>query len=221
MRKLLKNKRGIVGIEAAIVLIAFLIVAAALSYVIINMGFYITQKTKETMQSSLDESLGALQLDGLVSGKTNNNSHIEWLIIPVKLSVGREGLDLKKNTIVISVYLPNATLLNIYNGVYMNESIADCDVLISRLNMAYGMNKTDMAIFTIYNGDSDSILEPTEKAFLIIHLNSTVSEVPGARHTIADYEPVKVEVKGAKGAALTVVRTASGGMPKNAYVDLG
>jgi flagellin FlaB len=113
MRKLLKNERGIVGIEAAIVLIAFLIVAAALSYVIINMGFYITQKTKETMQSSLDESLGALQLDGLVSGKTNNNSHIEWLIIPVKLSVGREGLDLKKNTIVISVYLSNATLLNI------------------------------------------------------------------------------------------------------------
>jgi archaellin len=103
----------------------------------------------------------------------------------------------------------------------MNESIADCDVLISRLNMAYGMNRTDMAIFTIYNGDSDSILEPTEKAFLIIHLNSTVSEVPGARHTIADYESVKVEVKGAKGAVLTVVRTASGGMPKNAYVDLG
>lgn len=103
----------------------------------------------------------------------------------------------------------------------MNESIADCDVLINRLNMAYGMNKTDMAIFTIYNGDLDSVLEPTEKAFLIIHLNSTVSEAPGTRHTIADYEPVKIEVKGAKGAALTVVRTASSGMPKNAYVDLG
>lgn len=64
MQKLLKNKRGIVGIEAAIVLIAFLIVAAALSYVIINMGFYITQKTKETMQSSLDESLARYSWTG-------------------------------------------------------------------------------------------------------------------------------------------------------------
>jgi flagellin FlaB len=221
MRRLHKDRRGIVGIEAAIVLIAFLIVAAALSYVVINMGFYITQKTKETMQSSLDESLGALQLDGLVAGKTNNDSQIEWLVIPMKLSVGKEGLDLRKEAIVVSVYLPNATLINIYNGVYMNESIADCDVLIDRLSRAYGMNRTDMAVFTIYNGDSDTVLESAEKAFLIIHLNSTVAEVPGARHTIAAYENVKIEVKGAKGAALTVVRSAPGGLPRNAYVDLG
>jgi flagellin FlaB len=221
MRRLHKDRRGIVGIEAAIVLIAFLIVAAALSYVVINMGFYITQKTKETMQSSLDESLGALQLDGLVAGKTNNDSQIEWLVIPMKLSVGKEGLDLRKEAIVVSVYLPNATLLNIYNGVYMNESIADCDVLIDRLSRAYGMNRTDMAVFVIYNGDSDTVLESAEKAFLIIHLNSTVAEMPGARHTISAHENVKVEVKGAKGAALTVVRSAPGGLPRNAYVDLG
>lgn len=221
MRKLFKNKRGIVGIEAAIVLIAFIIVAAALSYVVINMGFYTTQKTKETMQSGLDESLSALQLDGLASGKTNNDSHIEWIIFPVKLSVGKEGLDLKKEAVVVSVYLPNATLLNIYNGVYMDEAEADCDVLINELNEDYGMNTTDMAMFAIYNGDEDSVLEPTEKAFLIIHLNSTVTDVPGARHTVADYETVKIEVKGAKGAALTLVRTAPGGMPKNAYIDLG
>ncbi|MEM3731043.1 MAG: archaellin/type IV pilin N-terminal domain-containing protein [Candidatus Bathyarchaeia archaeon] len=221
MQKMFKNKRGIVGIEAAIVLIAFIIVAAALSYVVINMGFYTTQKTKETMQSGLDESLSALQLDGLVSGKTNNEGRIEWIIFPVKLSVGKEGLDLKKEAIVVSVYLPNATLLNIYNGVYMDGVESDCDVLINKLNDAYGMNETDMAMFTIYNGDADSVLEPTEKAFLIIHLNSTVTEIPGVRHTIADYEVFKVEVKGAKGAALTVVRTAPGGMPKNAYIDLG
>ncbi|MBS7608828.1 flagellin, partial [Candidatus Bathyarchaeota archaeon] len=40
LKKLCKNKRAIVGVEAAIVLIAFIIIAAALSYVVINMGFY-------------------------------------------------------------------------------------------------------------------------------------------------------------------------------------
>ncbi|MDH5267670.1 MAG: flagellin, partial [Candidatus Bathyarchaeota archaeon] len=34
MKKLLKNRKGIVGIEAAIVLIAFVVIAAALSYVV-------------------------------------------------------------------------------------------------------------------------------------------------------------------------------------------
>jgi len=42
-------KKGIVGIEAAIVLIAFVIVAAALAFVAINMGMYTTQKSKEVM----------------------------------------------------------------------------------------------------------------------------------------------------------------------------
>ncbi|MEM2567912.1 MAG: archaellin/type IV pilin N-terminal domain-containing protein, partial [Candidatus Bathyarchaeia archaeon] len=50
-KKLFKNRKGIVGVEAAIVLIAFIIIAAALSYVVINMGFYTTQKTKETMEA--------------------------------------------------------------------------------------------------------------------------------------------------------------------------
>ena len=39
-----KDKRGIVGIEAAIVLIAFVVIAAALACVVINMGFYSAQK---------------------------------------------------------------------------------------------------------------------------------------------------------------------------------
>lgn len=208
------------GVEAAIVLIAFIIVAAALSYVVINMGFYTTQKTKEVMQSGLEESLCALQLDGSISAKTNNQAYIEWIILPVKLSAGRGEIDLKNGSLVVSVYLPNATLLNIYNGAYL-EAKADCDILIQNLSQLYKMNETDMAMFALYNHDGDTCLEPTEKAFLVIHLNSTVAGLPGARHTVADYEVFKVEVKGAKGAALSVVRTAPGGMPQNAYIDLG
>ncbi|MDH5375891.1 MAG: flagellin [Candidatus Bathyarchaeota archaeon] len=221
MKKLFKDKRGIVGIEAAIVLIAFIIIAAALSYVVINMGFYTTQKTKETMQSGLDESLSALQLDGIVTAKTNNNSYIEWIVFPVKLSAGKSAFDLKKEALVVSIYLPNATLLSIYNGIYSNDTDeADLDVLIGGLSETYAMNETDMAAFVMYNCDSDSVLESSEKAFLIIHLNETVTAT-GARHAVADYETVKIEVKGAKGAALTVVRTAPGGIPKNSHIDLG
>lgn len=222
MVKLLRNKKGVVGIEAAIVLIAFIIVAAALSYVVVNMGLYITQKTKETMQEGVDESQSALQLDGIVVGKTNDGRQVEWIILPVKLSVGKAALDLKKEAIVVSVYLPNATLLNIYNGVYMNgtQTEADCDVLIQKLSQNYSMDKTDMAMAIIYNNNGNTVLEPTEKAFLIIHLNSTVAGIPGLRHTLVDYETVTIEVRGTRGAVLTVVRTIPGGLLENVYVDL-
>lgn len=218
-RKLLRSKRAVVGIEAAIVLIAFIIVAAALSYVVVNMGLFITQKTKETMQGGVDESQCALQLDGTARAKTNNQRQVEWIILPVKLSVGKAALDLKKEALVVSVYTPNVTLLNIYNGVY-NGTEADCDVIIANLSRLYKMNETDMAMSVIYNGNNNTVLESTEKAYIIIHLNSTVAGLPGIRHTLVSYETVTIEIKGAKGAALTVVYTIPGGLLENSYVDL-
>ena len=210
LKRLLRSKRGIVGIEAAIVLIAFIIIAAALSYVVVNMGFYTTQKTKETMQTGLDESLSALQLDGVVTAKTSEtSSDILYVLIPVKLSAGKASIDLKNESVIVSVYLSNATLLNIYQGV---ESVASTtwDSLNSTLELS-----DNQAKFAIYNNDADDVLESNEKAFLMIRLDST-----SADGMLGEYKTVKVEVRTAKGAALTVVRTAPGGMPENAFVDL-
>ncbi|MBT0159453.1 flagellin [Candidatus Bathyarchaeota archaeon A05DMB-2] len=211
LKKLSKSTRGIVGIEAAIVLIAFIIIAAALSYVVINMGFYTTQKTKETVQTGLDESLSALQLDGVVTARTNEtSSEVLYLLVPAKLSAGKASVDLKNESIIVSVYLPNATFLNIYQGV---ESATDTtwDSLSTTLSLA-----NQEAKFAIYNGDGDSVLESNEKAFLMIRLDS--ASVDGM---VSDYQTVKIEVRTPKGAALTVVRTAPGGMPANSFIDLG
>jgi len=211
LKKLSKNTRGIVGIEAAIVLIAFIIIAAALSYVVINMGFYTTQKTKETMQTGLDESLSALQLDGVVTAKTNeSSSEILYMLVPAKLSAGRASIDLKNESIIVSVYLQNATFLNIYQGAETSSGTTWDD-----LSTALALTDSE-AKFAIYNGDGDTVLESNEKAFLMIQLDST--SVDGM---IGDYETVKVEVRTPKGAALTVVRTAPGGMPENSFIDLG
>jgi len=211
LKKLSKSTRGIVGIEAAIVLIAFIIIAAALSYVVINMGFYTTQKTKETMQTGLDESLSALQLDGVVTAKTNeSSSEILYMLVPAKLSAGRASIDLKTESIIVSVYLQNATFLNIYQGAETSSGTT-WDDLSTTLALTDSQAK-----FAIYNGDGDTVLESNEKAFLMIQLDST--SVDGM---IGDYETVKVEVRTPKGAALTVVRTAPGGMPENSFIDLG
>ena len=205
-RKLLKSKKGIVGIEAAIVLIAFVIIAAALAYVVINMGFFATQKTKETIGSGIEEATSALQLDGSVIGKTNASAKISYVVFPVKLSVGRSVVDLSNGSVVISVYLPNATLLNIYNGTYQGSSPTELN--LTALNMG-----ADTAIAIFYNNDNDTVLESKEKAFVVMYL--------GSNHELSDYETIKIEIKTGTGAALTVVRTAPGGMPANAYVDFG
>jgi len=205
LRKVVKSKKGIVGIEAAIVLIAFVVIAAALAYVVINMGFFATQKTKETIGSGMEEATSALQLDGSVIGKTGSSTNISYIVFPVKLSVGRSAMDLSNGSVVISAYLSNATLLNIYNGTYQGSP--------TELNLtALGMGD-DTAIVIFYNNDGDTVLEFKEKAFIVVHL--------GSNHELPDYETIKIEVKTGTGAALTIVRTAPGGMAANAYVDLG
>jgi len=206
LRKLLKNKKAIVGIEAAIVLIAFVVIAAALSYVVINMGFFATQKTKETIGQGIEEATSALQLDGSVIGKTGSSTNVSYVIFPVKLSVGRSAVDLSNESVVISVYLPNTTLLNIYNGTYQGDAPTELDLT------ALGMGE-DTAIVILYNNDGDTVLEFKEKAFIIVHL--------GIDHELSDYETIKIEAKTGKGAALTVVRTAPGGMAADSYVDFG
>jgi len=290
--RLLRKRKGIVGIEAAIVLIAFVVIAAALSYVVINMGFFATQKTKETIAEGIAESTAALMLDGTVTAKTSTGTpmpvtaepvgttdgsgdltgtlanspvvensvtmddgtntymddgagiltgapggsgtivyatgeftitggaatapvtadyeyigagKIEHIVFPVKLSVGKAEVDLGSDSVVVSVYLPGSTLLDIYASCTSTDE-AD-------LNTVLGLVAVDSAEFRIYNGDADTVLESKEKAFLVVHLNND--------KLLGEYETVKIEVKTGRGAALTVVRTAPGGMSENSYVDLG
>lgn len=72
------------------------------------------------------------------------------------------------------------------------------------------------AKFAIYNDDGDSLVESNEKAFLLIRLDSTDPET-----MLGEYETIKIEVRTAKGSALTVVRTAPGGLAAGSFVDLG
>jgi archaellin len=57
------------------------------------------------------------------------------------------------------------------------------------------------------------VLESTEKAFLVIRL--------GSENLAGDNEIVKIEVRIAKGAALTVERTVPPGLLPKSFVSLG
>ena len=234
---LLRNKRGIVGIEAAIVLIAFVVIASALAYVVVNMGFYSSQKAKNTISRGIEESTSALQLDGSVIAYTNetgNSKYVQYLLIPVKLSIGRSSLDLANTTTVISVWGSN--LLNIYKGVvnetgtggasggvginfYVPEDPSNMTQIIYQLfcntseSNALGWD-TSAAYIIIYNDDDDAVLENFEKAYIVINLGDTGFWRP-------EYSKVKVEIKTGQGAALTVERLIPGGLPANSAVDLG
>ncbi|MCD6114143.1 MAG: flagellin [Thermoprotei archaeon] len=184
-----KARKGIVGIEAAIVLIAFVIVAAALAFVTLNMGFFTTQKSKEAMGSSLKEASSALEVDGSVLGQTSSNQ-LTKVAIPLKLSSGKNPIDLSKTIVTIRTPTKTVTLTNIV----INTTTTESDPFI-----ALG---TNAAAFIGYVNDGDKLLETNEKWFLVIDLSN--GNVLGAG--LDPYTSFTVEIKPPTGAPLTVER---------------
>jgi len=99
--------RGIIGIESAIVLIAFVIVAAALAFVVLNMGFATTQKAKTTIISSLSEASSGIAVSGKVTAIADVTAdNINATSIPLKVTSGGDSINLDNSTVSIK-YLSN------------------------------------------------------------------------------------------------------------------
>jgi archaeal flagellin FlaB len=87
------------GLEAAIVLIAFVVVAAVFSYVMLGAGFFATQKAQETTYSGIKQTTSNLVLDGYLWA---SESTFEALTFYVKVPEAGEAQQLSKTSILYS-----------------------------------------------------------------------------------------------------------------------
>jgi len=91
------------GLEAAIVLIAFVVVAAVFAYVILGAGFFTTQKAQETVYKSVEQSTSNLLLMGNVYGLSNNTTAgVNAVKFTIGLAPGAPDTDLTKLQVVFS-----------------------------------------------------------------------------------------------------------------------
>ncbi|MEM3014659.1 MAG: archaellin/type IV pilin N-terminal domain-containing protein [Nitrososphaerota archaeon] len=61
-----RRKAALTGLETAIILISFVIVAAAFSFAVLNLGLFTTQKSGEVVQAGIDEATSAIETVGSV-----------------------------------------------------------------------------------------------------------------------------------------------------------
>jgi archaeal flagellin FlaB len=91
------------GLEAAIVLIAFVVVAAVFAYVVLGAGFFTTQKAQETVYKSVEQSTSNLLLMGNVYGLSNNTTAgVNEVKFTLGLAPGAPDIDLTKLQVVFS-----------------------------------------------------------------------------------------------------------------------
>ena len=177
------------GLEAAIVLIAFVVVAAAFSYVILGAGFFTTQKSQEVVHTGVAQASSTMEITGNVYGVAPGatgqvTDSISLVNFSIALAPGGTPVDFDTVTLVFSnesslVTLTNATTLQNPTG----PTAANTWSIISVQN-APQVNPTDL-------------LEPGEQF--------TIScKVPGVPRN----DVFSIEIRPSVGAAFDIRRTA-------------
>ncbi|PXF61303.1 MAG: flagellin [Candidatus Methanogaster sp.] len=172
--KLLKDERAFTGLEAAIVLTAFVVVAAVFSYVVLGAGFFTSEKSKEVIHTGVDQATSSAEVVGDIVGINDTTldgvCDIDYINFTIELTAGNNPLDLSQATIAYT----SATVHN------------------SSLTWSY----------TVFEGDSDNMLEAHEKA----EIRATIH---GAED-LGTYTEFELEFKPSQGGSLVLAKTTPG-----------
>lgn len=101
MSKNNNQESGFTGLEAAIILIAFVIVASIFAYTTLESGFFATDKAQVTTATSMKEASSAVYLEGTVYG-TLSSGNQRLHTVDFTLAVPDTGMDQDLQGMIIS-----------------------------------------------------------------------------------------------------------------------
>ena len=64
MRRMNRDERGITGLETAIILIAFVVVATVFAFIVLTTGIFSAERGKETVYAGLQKARGTMEVRG-------------------------------------------------------------------------------------------------------------------------------------------------------------
>ena len=110
----LGDERGITGLETAIVLIAFVVVAAVFAFVVLSTGLFSSERGKEAVYAGLAKTRGTMVLSSSVVAKSDL-TNVTTVDFDMTLAAGGDSVNLDPtaatNRTVIS-YIDTATVIN-------------------------------------------------------------------------------------------------------------
>jgi flagellin FlaB len=140
------GERGITGLETAIVLIAFVVVAAVFAFVVLSTGLFSSERGKETVYAGLAKTRGSMELTGGVLA-SSNTTKITALTFDLTLAAGGDQVNLNPADTT------NRTVMS-----YQDAS-----------------NKVNNVTYatTVITGNADKLLEPGELFEVNIDMTQT------------------------------------------------
>ncbi len=221
-----QSHRGVIGVESAIVMIAFVIVAAALAFVVLNMGFSTTQKAKTTIVSGLSEASSSLEVSGKVFGSGHiTDAKLNVTAFPIKIASGGDSVNLDNVTAAVKYLSNSISYDNIYKGTLtttaddLTDGTADGQWLQLSEAAESALQENFIDVNPFNGSDADDTDWPTEtSAFIYWTVNDNNNDIlDQGEHAVlsifyarddrpAALDKIRAEILVPTGAALTVER---------------
>lgn len=211
LKHIYKDQKGITGLETAIILIAFVVVAAVFAYTVLSAGLFSTQKSQEAVYSGLQTAQSIVKLKGSVVAKATTTGAqgvgaVGQLTFTIALSEGGEPIRFTNPS--------GSTGAGIATGTAHETTISYIDKN-QRIDNLY-WSKTAIGV-----DDGNDVLNVGENYQITIGRDATGTDNLVGALTVASLtanDTFTIEMKTSEGAILSLERT----MPAyiNAVMDL-
>ena len=156
LQKLIREQSGITGLETAIVLIAFVVVAAVFAFTVLTTGLFTSEKAKETtlagvasVSSTLSVRGSVTAIGGPVTGTTNSCvpaacQFVDHIRVNLATTGGEEATFQAANIMLTYQDSSNVELMSFFDPSgpgdpnYINPNDADADIRTCRSGVGVG-----------------------------------------------------------------------------------
>ena len=182
-KTLRRDERGITGLETAIILIAFVVVASVFAYTVLSAGIFSSQKGQEAVYAGLEEARASMEPKGSMfayGNGTAGNLTVTELSFVLTNALKGQAIDLTPN--IGGNDTTHVTVLDYTDGAQHVPDIAWSVTFIGKNNL-------------------DSLLEQDEQAKVTVDLtDARITTSPGP------YGQFTIVVKPVTGASLVMER---------------
>ena len=184
MSRLHRDERGLTGLETAIILIAFVTVAAVFGYAVLSAGLFSAERGKETIYAGLEQAKSNMDVSGSVIANSANDTLTE-ILVTVKNAIAGNPIDMTPCD-------GTATATN--------------KVVISLTTDADYLNNIKWTKDSIGADDGDNLLESGEQFEITVDL-SDLGDGLALSDNLTANDKFSLQLKPALGSTITIERT--------------
>lgn len=185
MQNLHRQEKGMTGLETAIILIAFVTVAAVFGYAVLSAGLFSAERGKETIYAGLQEAKSNLELSGSVIATSADNATVDTVLFTVKNAIAGNPIDLTECD---------------------GTSDATNKCVISLTTASDYLNNIKWTKAAIGAADADNLIEPGEQFEITID-TADLGDGLTLTSDLTANSVFNIQVKPALGSTITVQRT--------------